>query len=166
LLAAYSTDAWVNLMIAEAGASAALTGLVFVAVSINLQKVLSYPSLPGRAGESIALLFSVLIIATFCLVPNLSTAMLGWELLILGAGQWMTLNVMHARYLRGRRAEPWHWMGTRILFNQLASLPVAIAGISLLLHAGGGLYWLLPGILFSLIAGVFHAWVLLVEIMR
>ena len=43
---------------------------------------------------------------------------------------------------------------------------VFAAGLSLLLHAGGGLYWLVPGILFLLIAGIFHAWVLLVEILR
>ena len=166
MIAAYSTDAWVNLMIAEAGASAALTGLVFVAVSINLEKVLAYPSLPGRAGESITQLFGVLIVATLCLVPGQSERQLGWELLFLGACQWMALAILHLQYLRQRRDEPWHWMGSRIVFNQLASLPVAVAGISMLLHAGGGLYWLVPGILFSFVAGIFHAWVLLVEIMR
>ena len=75
-------------MIAEAGASAALTGLVFVAVSINLEKVLRYPSLPGRARESITQLFSVLIISTLCLIPNQSMAALGWQLLLLGLFQW------------------------------------------------------------------------------
>ena len=31
-------------------ASAALTGLIFVAVSINLQRILAFPSLPRRGG--------------------------------------------------------------------------------------------------------------------
>jgi modulator of FtsH protease len=153
-------------MIAEAGASAALTGLVFVAVSINLQRVLTYPSLPGRAGESIAQLFSVLIITTLCLVPNQSLTWLGWELLLLGAGQWTVLGALQVRYKLRHRDEPWHWIGTRVVLNQLSSIPVFAAGLSLLLHAGGGLYWLVPGILFLLIAGIFHAWVLLVEILR
>ncbi len=153
-------------MIAEAGASGALTGLVFVAVSINLQKVLAYPSLPGRAAESIIQLFSVLIITSLCLVPGQSPAALGWEFLVLGLGQWLGLGTVHWCHLRQHRDEPWHWMGSRIMFNLLASVPIAFAGVSLLLHAGGGLYWLVPGILFSLIAGVFHAWVLLVEIVR
>jgi hypothetical protein len=54
----------------------------------------------------------------------------------------------------------------RVHWFQLASVPVFAAGISLLVHAGGGLYPLVPGILFSLVAGIFHAWVLLVEILR
>ncbi|MGA8312245.1 MAG: hypothetical protein WB755_19600 [Terriglobales bacterium] len=163
---AYSTDAWVNLMIAEAGASAALTGLVFVAVSINLEKVLRYPSLPGRARESITQLFSVLVIATLCLIPNQSMAALGWQLLLLGLCQWTMTAFLQLRYVTQHRGEPWHWMGTRVLLNQLSSLPVCVAGISLMVHSGGGLYWLVPGILFSFIAGVFHAWVLLIEILR
>ena len=31
---------------------------------------------------------------------------------------------------------------------------------------GGGLYWLVPGVLFLLLVGVADAWVLLVEILR
>ena len=115
LLSPYTTAAWANLMIAEAGASGALTGLVFVAVSINLQKVLAYPSLPGRAAESIIQLFSVLIITSLCLVPGQSPAALGWEFLVLGLGQWLGLGTVHWCHLRQHRDEPWHWMGSRIM---------------------------------------------------
>ena len=166
MLSPYSTDAWVNFMLAEAGASAALTGLIFVAVSINLEKVLAYPSVPGRAAESIVELFSVLVIATFCLVPGETTTLLGWELLLLGLGLWIGIGTLQLRYILQHRDEPRHWIGTRIFFGVLTSVPVCVAGGSLLLHEGGGLYWLVPGILFSLMAGVFHAWVLLIEILR
>jgi hypothetical protein len=40
---------WENFFIAEVGASAALTGLIFVGVSINLARILSFPKLPNRA---------------------------------------------------------------------------------------------------------------------
>jgi hypothetical protein len=43
---------------------------------------------------------------------------------------------------------------------------VAAAGVSLLLRAGGGLYWLVPGVAFSLVVAVVNAWVLLVEVVR
>jgi hypothetical protein len=36
----------------------------------------------------------------------------------------------------------------------------------LLLVAGGGLYWLVPGVAFSLVVAVVNAWVLLVEVVR
>jgi hypothetical protein len=49
---------------------------------------------------------------------------------------------------------------------QVAVLPLLAAGVSLLVGAGGGLYWLVPGIVLCLVVGVLDAWVLLVEILR
>jgi hypothetical protein len=46
---AYTTAGWESLFVAEAGASATLAGLLFVAVSINLARVLEHPGLPGWA---------------------------------------------------------------------------------------------------------------------
>jgi len=34
------------------------------------------------------------------------------------------------------------------------------------LEAGGGRYWLVPGVAFSLVVAVVNAWVLLVEVVR
>lgn len=44
----YVTDGWTGLFFAEVGASAALAGLLFVAISINLDRILTGPGLPGR----------------------------------------------------------------------------------------------------------------------
>jgi hypothetical protein len=43
----YATTGWENFFVAEAGASAALLGLLFVAVSISLAKVLEYKHCRG-----------------------------------------------------------------------------------------------------------------------
>lgn len=51
---------WENFFIAEVGASAALAGLIFVGVSINLNRILSLPRLPDRALEAVSLLLTVL----------------------------------------------------------------------------------------------------------
>ena len=53
-----------------------------------------------------------------------------------------------------------------VVVTQAATLPMVVAGVSLLLEAGGGLYWLVPGVAFSLVVAVVNAWVLLVEVVR
>jgi modulator of FtsH protease len=74
---AYSAAEWESLFVAEAGASAALAGLLFVALSINLERILKGTGLPGRAGEAIVLLLTVLVVSTFGLVPGQSPRVLG-----------------------------------------------------------------------------------------
>src|SRR6185312_6154219 len=44
---------WTDFFVAEVGASAALAGLVIVAISINVTRIISYPWLPGRAAETL-----------------------------------------------------------------------------------------------------------------
>jgi hypothetical protein len=53
-----------------------------------------------------------------------------------------------------------------VVVTQAAILPMVVAGVSLLVEAGGGLYWLVPGVAFSLVVAVVNAWVLLVEVVR
>jgi hypothetical protein len=44
-----------------AGASAALVGLVIVAISVNIQRILEQPQLPSRGGATVATLVLVLV---------------------------------------------------------------------------------------------------------
>ena len=81
---AYSAAEWESLFVAEAGASAALAGLLFVALSINLERILKGTGLPGRAGEAIVLLLTVLVVSTFGLVPGQSPRVPGAEVWDLG----------------------------------------------------------------------------------
>ena len=59
-----TTNDWSSYLSAQASAAASLTGLVFVAVSINLTRVISVPGLAGRAAESIIQLFGVFIVSS------------------------------------------------------------------------------------------------------
>ena len=56
----YDPDVWQSFFVAVISAAAALTGLLFVAVSINLDKILKGRSyLPARAAETLASLLLV-----------------------------------------------------------------------------------------------------------
>jgi hypothetical protein len=163
---AYATADWEGLFLAEAGASAALAGLLFVAVSINLTKILEVPGRPGRAGEAIVLLVSVLVVCTLGLVPGQSPTLLGAELLAAGLVAWLIVVVIHVRAVRGRVGPSSGVLAGRVVLAQVAVLPLLAAGVSLLLGAGGGLYWLVPGVVLCLVVAVLDAWVLLIEILR
>jgi hypothetical protein len=101
-----SISNWSNYLSAMAGASATLTGLVFVAVSINLSNVLSVPGLTGRAAESMTQLFGVLVLSTITLVPRQSAIALGTEILILASALWFFQTVLQIRYMRSHTGHP------------------------------------------------------------
>ena len=69
---AYHVAAWTDFFVAAAGASAALAGLVFVAVSINVESILKYPGLPERGISTVLLFASVLVVSLFGLTPGQS----------------------------------------------------------------------------------------------
>jgi hypothetical protein len=61
---------------------------------------------------------------------------------------------------------PMRFVLPRFLLAQFASLPFITCGILIFLGNENGLYWIVPGVVVSLIATVINAWVLLVEILR
>jgi modulator of FtsH protease len=157
---------WSNFLIAEAGAAAALTGLVFVAVSINLHRILSFPGLADRAAESLCQLFGALLVSTTLLVPGQSMTAIGLELLALGTTLWAVQMILQVRHIQRKLGQPWSWIIQRMTLSQLATLPFCAVGLSVLIGFAPGLYWMVLGFIFSFVAGVSSAWVLLVEILR
>ena len=159
-------NGWENFFIAEVGASAALLGLIFVGVSINLTKILSLPNLPNRALLALIILLTILVVSSLLLIPEQSLTLVGIELLIFGLIAWIIATILDVSILQTRQPQyRWPYMVNFIL-TQLALLPYVIAGIFVLTRGAGGLYWLVPAILISFIKAILDAWVLLVEINR
>jgi modulator of FtsH protease len=155
---------WENFFVAEVGAAAALTGLLFVAVSINLSRILAIEHLPERAGETLLVLLGVLAVATFGLVPGQGHVALGYEFTGTGVLVWAASVRMQVRAYRSVEARK--WLPHRVVLTQIATLPFIVSGTLLLTGHASGLYWLVPGVLVSFASGIQNAWVLLVEILR
>src|SRR6185369_9320932 len=82
-MSGYEPELWSDFGVAVAGATAALAGLLFVAVSINLTRILEFRQLPDLAASALVHLGTALFAAVFLLVPQ-STAALGAELAVEG----------------------------------------------------------------------------------
>jgi len=157
---------WQTFLSVQAGAAATLTGLVFVAVSINLGRIMQVPGLPGRGAESIAQLLQVFFVSAMGLIPRQPLTMLGVEILAVVLLSGAVQVTAQLRYSRARAGHPLSWLMMRVVMTQLAAIPFCVCSVLLFLGNTYGLYWLVAGFVVSLIAGVITAWVLLVEILR
>jgi hypothetical protein len=162
------TIGWTSFLSAETSAAAALAGLIFVAVSINVSKILEFKIATWRAFEALWLLMGVLFVGTFALAPNESAGELGWKFLGVGGLLWLMTATVHIRglWLRNTKKVQWYWVVNRIALCQCATLSFCIAGISLIRGNPRGMYWLVPGCVFSFASAMSSAWVLLIEILR
>lgn len=163
-VASYSALPWHDFFVGTIGASAALTGLLFVAISINLEEILKYPQLPGRALGTLGILVCALIVSGFALAPGQSSRVLGIEIALAGAV--VAVQPIWAAHGKRTPGEPRSWVVEHLVTLLLPSVAFCIGGVSLALRAGGGLYWVLAGILFGFVSASINGWVLLVEIKR
>ena len=164
-------DVWHDFFLATSAAAGVLTGLVFVGVSINLEQIVSQSDsgLPGRAAEALILLLAVLTASILLLVPGQSVSLMGAEVLVVGATAYAWIFTIQVQHLRS-----WSTISPdlrlpqvlRITIAQISTILNVIAGIAVLTIGFDGLYWLVAGMVFSTLAAMFDAWVLLVEINR
>jgi hypothetical protein len=153
---------WRDFGVTVAGLAGALTGLLFVAVSLKSETLAGSRSLRSRAAQTLVLFMTAAIAAILLVAPQPGSA-LGAELLALAAASGTALLIFDrraghdqdsgvARYIE--RASP----------NMITAVLVGVAGLTFLLKAGGGLYWMIPATLASLVGGVINAWLFLVRV--
>jgi modulator of FtsH protease len=170
-MTAYDPSHWSDFSLAQLGASAALLGLVFVGISINLRDFVGTPLLVNRALEAIVLLASVLLAATAVLIPAQDREVVGIELAVIGVV--VSLGVLRLQAGTGHDVVPAGDRGptrasivSRRIIGLGSAALIAVAGVLLLLEAGGGLYWWPVATVAAYLGALVNAWVLLVEILR
>jgi len=168
---AYRIGDWESFALAQVGASAALLGLVFVGISINLRDIVGSGSLVHRAAEAVILLGRVLVTSTVVLIPGQRRDVLSAVLIVLACALFAIIVFLQRDAITqpsdpGRPGPPPGSLPIRRVFGLGAAVLIAVAGITLAAKAGGGLYWFPPAILAAYAGSLTDAWILLIEILR
>ena len=157
--------AWGTFFAAALGATATLIGLLFVAVSINLDRVVAARALLARAGETLVGLVLTLVVAAVILIPQPVVAVAVELLVVCGAVAAVTLRVQLA-HGPDHPSDPLWWFAMRVATVQAIALPGLASGVTILVAGGRGAPWAAGGVVTDLVIAVYSAWVLLVEIVR
>jgi hypothetical protein len=160
----YSTAMWLSFGEALAAVAGALTGLLFVAVSVNSTVLAASRGLSYRAAQTLVLFMTSVLMAVLLVAPQ-PAASLGWELLAVAVVSGIALLVFDRRAGHGSDQSVARYI-ERFSPNTITALLVGVAGLTFLLKAGGGLYWLIPAAVASLLGGVVNAWLFLVKVTR
>ena len=141
------------------GASAALTGLLFVAVSLNAGRIAGHQGLRASAVQTLVLFMAPLAMAAALLAPGQADWVLGTELIAVGLiTSWILLGIRRVK--RGLTDDDRNLIA---IFNRrgpnvMVMLLFVASGITLACDQPDGLYLLLPASLVAQASGVLNAW--------
>ena len=162
---AYDLQSWAGFLTAIVGAGTGLAGLIFVALSINLDRLATRPKLAARAAETLAVLLLAVIGSALGLMP-MGRIDVGIVLLVVATPIWVVTLNLQLRQGPDSPDHPYWWFLSRIAVTQCVVLPLMLAGLSLIIGKGGGLFWLGAGVLVAFAGSVYNGWILLVEVVR
>ena len=157
---------WAGFFAASAGAAAGLTGLIIVAMSVNIGTIISIPGMTSRAGATIAALVLAVVSSSAALIPDQPAALLGVEVLVVGLGAGFFAVDSSYRVVAARGTGTLRAAAAKSLVMLLQVAPFIVGGVLLVADHPAGLGWIAAGILSVFVGSVLNAWVLLVEILR
>ena len=170
MIAGYSPEGWGDLFLASAGATAALSGLIFVGLSVNIRTVLDTEKregqnfLTGRALEALAALLIVLVISLVALTPGIPRWALVTFIAVCGLGS--ATSPIRALLASRQQAAIDLPLVLRLVTAAGLTVTLLLAGVTLATGHGGGLYWLPVAFVLAIVIAAINAWVLLVEVLR
>ncbi len=170
VITGYSTEGWGDFFAAATGAAAALSGLIFVGLSVNLRAILDADKdsgqnfLTGRALEALVAQLSVLAVSLVALTPGIHRGVLAAFVLVVAAES----AISPARVLMVSRRQSSISLTTVVRLATAAALTLSFlaAGVTLAAGTGGGLYWLPASFVLAIFVAAVNSWVLLVEVLR
>jgi len=163
---AFDTEHWHDFYVMTGGAAAALTGLLFVAMSLHAREIMANRFFSNRALGTLMSLASQLLISGAVLIPGQPLWLLGVE--VEAAAIFFLAFILRQIQTRERAAPRVASTSThRVMEFGGGTLWIVLfnaAGISLLLRVGGGLYLLAAVMFFMFAWNIYLAWVLITEV--
>jgi modulator of FtsH protease len=139
--------------------SGALTGLLFVSVSLNASRIAGHQGLRASASQTLILFLTPLVVSAILLVPGQPDWVVGAELIVAGLGASGAL-LGTGRLKRGLADDDKRLI--RIFDHRSTNVVVMLlfvaSGIVLASGTDAGLYLLLPAALVAFVSGVLNAW--------
>jgi modulator of FtsH protease len=160
-------ESWHDFFVAAAGAAAALAGLMVVAISVNIERILQYKPLPARAAAAVGSFVMALVASLTGLVTQ-PTLAFGVELIAFGCILWsLQFHAIRTGWQSDRMQRRPVYEGVfELLRGQAQVLPFLVAGVLYAVEVDAANYVLLAGILAVFVLSMLDAWILLVEILR
>jgi modulator of FtsH protease len=159
-------ESWDSFFVAETAAAAALLGLLFVAVSINLKAVIETSGLADRALGALMLLLAILVAGLLLAMPDQPMGAMGGEVVVIAALTGVLVTLLGVRGLRTADRRFRINFVQNIVSNVVVLLPLLIGGGLMFSGGEAGFYWIAAGMCLSLIKAVSEGWIFLVEINR
>jgi hypothetical protein len=159
-------EGWTEFNVAMVGATAALAGLLIVAMSVNIAEIMKAPTLPARAAAAIAALTLAIVAGAFGLMPGQTIEAYGIEVLV------ATIIVAGFQVHAIRVIATKDTVSTfdRVAKGTAGVLPiVAFLTGGLLIVTGSapaGLLAVAVGSVLAVVAALIMAWIVLVEVLR
>jgi hypothetical protein len=157
---------WSEFNVAMVGATAALAGLVIVAASVNIAKIIKAASLTARLASAITGLLTALISSAVGLMPGTDQVWYGATVIVVAAIAG-SFSVQAARRLFENQNPANGLRGPRSAVLFLTPIAYAVGGVLLLSGAvTSGLVWLAVGSIIAIVVALIVSWVVLVEVLR
>lgn len=162
-------EKWSTFATVAGGAAAALTGLLFVAVSFRIDVIAKSQELRSRAAKTLTLFAAVLFIGIVLSIPDQSVRVLGAELLVLAAisGGGLLVLDRRARANSDARDITTHAVASlldAVALGTVTSILLVIAGLLLVFGIHAGLDVLVVPVAVALAGGITGAWLLLTKL--
>ena len=163
---AFDPAEWHDFYVMTGGAAAALTGLLFVAMSLHAREIMAERFFSNRAVGTLMSLASQLLISGAVLVPGQPLWVVGAE--VEAAALFFLAFILRQIQTRSANvpaiASTWTHRLMELVGGTVWIVLFNAAGISLLFRVGGGFYLLAAVMFFMFAWNIYLAWVLITEV--